>query len=101
MAFLVKSANDPRWGSDFGDSQHFSHKRRPFISVYDGAAAAMLGKYLCAYTPEQREEREAKSRRSHGWRPIYRINVWFKVKTGISPSGYTPETAWTETGSAS
>lgn len=74
----MKPANDLRWGSDFGDTQHASTKRRPFISVYEGAAAAMIGQYLCAYTRDQREEREAKSRRSHGWRPIYRINVRFK-----------------------
>jgi hypothetical protein len=74
----TRPANDARWGSDFGDSQHVSTKRRPFISVYEGAAAAMLGTYLCAYSRDQREEREWKSKRSHGWRPIYRINVRFK-----------------------
>lgn len=77
----MRPANDARWGSDFGDTQHASTKRRPFISVYDGAAASMIGTYLCAYTPEQRIERENKSRRSHGWRPLYRINVRFKERS--------------------
>jgi hypothetical protein len=76
----VRAANDSRWGTEFGDTQHFSHKRRPFVSVYEGAAAAMLGQYLCSYSRDQREEREQTSRRSHGWRPIYRINVRFKER---------------------
>jgi hypothetical protein len=74
----MRPANDPRYGSDFGDSQHASTKRRPFISVFDGAAASMIGQYLGAYSREQRIDRENIVNRSHGWRPIYRINVRFK-----------------------
>lgn len=74
----MRPANDARWGSHFGDTQHASTKRRPFISVYDGAAAAMIGTYLCAYDEDQRRSREWKVNRSHGWRPLYRINVRFK-----------------------
>jgi hypothetical protein len=80
MDFLVRAANDARYGTEFGDTQHFSHKRKPFISVYDGAAAAMVGRHVLNWNRDQREFREERIRRAHGWRPIYRINVRFKER---------------------
>lgn len=76
----MKAANDARYGSDFGDTQHFSHKRKPFVSVYDGAAASMVGRYLLNWNRDQREHREERIRRAHGWRPLYRVNVKFKER---------------------
>jgi hypothetical protein len=52
-----------------------STKRRPFLSVYPDCQ--MLGEYVGAYTPEQREYRENKIFRGVGLKPAYRINIRF------------------------
>lgn len=49
--------------------------RRRYISVYDGAAAAMLGEYVRNYSPEAREAREWQIERTQGFRPLYRLNI--------------------------
>lgn len=54
--------------------------RKPFISVYEGAAAAMLGQFLRSWNREQREWRENNIFRTQGFRPIYRINVSEKLQ---------------------
>lgn len=50
----------------------------PFLSVYDGAAARMMGAVVSSWSPEQRQYREGNIRRKQGFKPIYRINVRLK-----------------------
>jgi len=49
--------------------------RKPFVSVYEGAAAQMLGRYVRSWNREQRDWREQHIQRTQGFRPLYRINL--------------------------
>lgn len=64
------SVGQPHW---YGGA-----RRRPFVSVYPDNR--MLGEYVCAYNPQQREWRERKIERGVGARPAYRINLRFHDK---------------------
>lgn len=52
--------------------------RRPFISVYRGAAAQMMGQFVGAYTRRHRKDREQHIGFKLGFRPAYRINIRLK-----------------------
>jgi hypothetical protein len=55
-------------------------ERKPFISVYDGAAAQMVGQYVRSWNADQRQYREYRIRKTQGFEPLYRINI--KLKHG-------------------
>lgn len=52
--------------------------RKPFVSVYRGAAAQMMGQFVGAYSRRHREEREQHIQFKLGFRPAYRINIRLK-----------------------
>lgn len=55
-----------------------SRHRKPYISVYEGGAAAMVGEYVRSWNENQRSYREYRIQRTQGFKPLYRINL--KVK---------------------
>lgn len=54
-------------------------RRMPFISVFEGAAAQMVGTVVFNYSREQRRYREQRIWRAHGFRPVARINITSEV----------------------
>lgn len=53
-------------------------KRKPHWSIYDGAAARMMGPAVSFWSEDQRKAGEKRIYRTQGFRPIYRVNLRWK-----------------------
>lgn len=57
------------------DSWCSKSSRKPFLTVYDGAAEDMVGRYVRAWNRDQRTWKEGNIERTQKFRPLYRINI--------------------------